>query len=71
VEIDLEIFREAERTRHGFGGLKLTGPTSPHCRTSVERAYQGGGDASSCVNPRFFDEPVDPAAAEFDLRNGL
>jgi hypothetical protein len=71
VEIDLELFREAERTRHGFGGVKLTGPTTPLCRTSVERAYHGDGDAFSCVNPRFFDEPVDPAAAEFDLRNGL
>ena len=71
VEIDLELFREAERTRHGFGGVKLTGPPIPNCRTSVERAYHGGGDAFSCVNPRFFDEPWDASAAEFDLRNGL
>jgi hypothetical protein len=71
VEIDLELFREAERTRHGFGGVKLTGTPIPNCRTSVERAYHGGGDAFSCVNPRFFDEPLDAAAAEFDLRNGL
>jgi hypothetical protein len=72
VEIDVELFREAERTRHGFGGVKLTGSPLPQCRTVVERAYHGGGDAFCCVNPRFFDEPADAAAeAEFDLRNGL
>ena len=72
VEIDLELFREAERTRHGFGGVKLTGSPIPQCRTSVERAYHGGGDAFCCVNPDFFDEPADDAsAAGFDLRNGL
>ena len=72
VEIDVELFHEAERTRHGFGGVKLTGPPIARCRTTVERAYHGGGDAFACVNPRFFDEPLDDAsAAGFDLRNGL
>jgi hypothetical protein len=72
VEIDVELFREAERTRHGFGGVKLTGAPTALCRTSVERAYHGCGDAIDCVNPRFFDEPVDDAsAAEFDLRDRL
>ncbi len=72
TEIDVELFREAERTRHGFGGVKLTGATTPRCRTTVERAYHGGGDAFSCVNPRFFDAPADDAStAGFDLRNGL
>jgi hypothetical protein len=73
VEIDVELFREAERTRHGYGGVKLTGAPIPRCRTTVERAYHGGGDAFACVNPRFFDEPLDDdaSAAGFDLRNGL
>ena len=71
VEIDVALFREAERTRHGFGGVKLTGPPTAHCRTSVERAYHGCGDAFDCVNPRFFEAPDDASAASFDLRNGL
>jgi hypothetical protein len=25
VEIDMAVFRETERTRHGFGGVKMTG----------------------------------------------
>jgi hypothetical protein len=70
VEIDVELFRESERTRHGFGGVKLTGRPLPICRTSVERAYHGGGDAFDCVNPMFFDDPASPAA-DFDLRDAL
>jgi hypothetical protein len=71
VEIDVELFREAERTRHGFGGVRLAGPPTPRCRTSVERAYHGGGDAFACVNPRFFEDPGPEPATEFDLRDQL
>jgi hypothetical protein len=71
VEIDVALFREAERTRHGFGGVKLTGPPIARCRTSVERAYHGCGDAFDCVNPQFFEVPDDESSASFDLRNGL
>ena len=70
VEIDMAVFAEAERTRHGFGGVKMTGAPLPHCRTTVERAYDGRGDPFVCVNPRFFDEPA-ASAATFDLRDGL
>jgi hypothetical protein len=71
VEIDVDLFREAERTRHGFGGVKLTGTPIARCKTSVERAYHGCGDAFECVNPRFFDEPGPEPAPEFDLRDRL
>lgn len=71
VEIDVELFRESERTRHGFGGVKLTGAPIPRCRTAVERAYHGCGDAFDCVNPRFFEDPAPPTAADFDLRDAL
>jgi hypothetical protein len=69
VEIDLELFEEAERTRHGFGGVKMTGTALPQCRSSVERAYHGEGEAFECVNPGFFEPPV--AAERFDLRERL
>jgi hypothetical protein len=69
VEIDVAVFHEAERTRHGFGGVKMSGRPLPQCRTSVERAYDGNGEPFECVNPRFFDDPsAEPA---FDLRDGL
>ena len=68
VEIDYELFRAAERTRHGFGAVKLTGLPLPQCRLSVERAYDGWGEAFDCTNPDFFERP-EPAA--FDLRDQL
>jgi hypothetical protein len=69
VEIDVELFEEAERTRHGFGGVKMTGQALPRCRTSVERAYLGNGRPFDCVNPRFFQAPAPDAS--FDLRDAL
>jgi hypothetical protein len=72
-EIDVELFEDAERTRHGFGGMKLTGEPLPQCKTTVERAYDGAGQAFDCVNPSFFGPPEtrpDPFDA-FDLRDRL
>jgi hypothetical protein len=73
VEIDVELFEAAERTRHGFGAVKMTGRPTPRCRTSVERAYEGAGEAFTCVNPGFFeltDMRPDPAES-LDLRDRL
>ena len=72
AEIDVELFREAELTRHGFGGVKMTGMPLPQCRTTVERAYDGYDEAFDCVNPGFFEKPV-PHEHEsaFDLRDNL
>ena len=69
VEIYVEVFEQAERTRHGFGGVKMTGAPTARCKTSVERAYDGYGDAFECVNPGFFSPPH--ADAAFDLRDSL
>jgi len=55
VEIDLELFEAAERTRHGFGGVGMARDALPVCQVSVERAYHGSGDPFNCVNPEFFD----------------
>ena len=69
TEIDLELFEHAERTRQGFGGVKMTGLPLPQCRSSVERAYHGTGEAFDCVNPSFFEVPAESPA--FDLRDRL
>jgi hypothetical protein len=69
-EIDMELFRQAERTRLGYGGVKMTGVPLPQCRSSVERAYDGHGEPFDCVNPAFFHKPVEPDPA-FDLRDRL
>lgn len=54
-EIDVAVFEEQERTRHGYGGVKVSGTPLPQCRVTVERAYDGTGQAFDCVNPSFFD----------------
>ena len=71
-EIDVAVFEEAERTRHGFGGVKMTGMPISRCKFSVEKAYDGVGDAFDCVNPGFFDDPDEDALdSAFDLRDRL
>jgi hypothetical protein len=73
VEIDMAVFHETERTRHGFGGVKLTGRPISACHTSVERAYDGHGEPFDCTNLDFFIPPAvdDDDSATFDLRDSL
>jgi hypothetical protein len=71
-EIDVAVFEEAERTRHGFGGVKMTGKPISRCKFSVEKAYDGHGEAFDCVNPQFFADPDEDAFdSPFDLRDRL
>ena len=69
-EIDVALFEEAQRTRHGYGGVKMTGSPLPQCRVTVEKAYDGDGNAFECVNPGFF-EPLEEDPFSFDLRDAL
>jgi hypothetical protein len=72
TEIDVELFRQAERTRAGFGTVRLANAPLKCCRFTVEQAYDGQGmDAYRCVNKRFFDWPDDApdAIRAFDLRD--
>jgi hypothetical protein len=68
AEVDVELFREAERTRAGFGTVRMTNPPLARCRFSVEQAHEG---EAGCVNRRFLDWP--DAGADgiraFDLRD--
>ena len=41
TEIDVEMFREAERTRAGFGTVRLANAPLRRCRFTVEQAYDG------------------------------
>jgi hypothetical protein len=72
TEIDVEMFRQAERTRQGFGTVRLANAPLRRCRFTVEQAYDGHGlEAYRCVNKRFFDWPDDgpDAVRAFDLRD--
>ena len=70
-EIDVEVFQEAQRTRHGYGGVKMTGFPLAQCRFTVEKAYDGHGSAFECVNPGFFELPEEEDPFAFDLRDRL
>src|SRR5215212_6826639 len=71
TEIDVELFRAAEKTKSGFGAVKLAGAPLRRCQFQVERAFERQG--CDCVNRRFFDWPdeASDAVRAFDLRDRL
>ena len=73
VEIDVELFAEAERTHSGFGAVKLAGDPRRQCHFQVEQAFIGLAENRRCVNRRFFDWPdaAPDAVKAFDLRARL
>ena len=56
TEIDVEMFREAERTRRGFGPCSSRASRCARCAFEVEQAPRPRA-RSRCVNRRFFDWP--------------
>lgn len=52
VEIDLERFRAAQRTRAGFGALRVSRAPLPMCRCDVETSHPERADGP-CVEPDF------------------
>jgi hypothetical protein len=69
TEIDVELFEAAERTRAGFGTVRLAAYPTAHCRFEVERAREGSQEP--CVNRRFSDWPDAgrDGIRAFDLRD--
>ena len=58
VEIDLELLREGERRRDGFGGIKAMRNPLPMCRSEVEPCYEHRAGDLGCVNPEFHELPA-------------
>jgi hypothetical protein len=58
VEIDIDLLQEAERTRAGFGAVKVRRGPLPMCKVEVERCYEQRIDELGCVNPEFSELPV-------------
>ncbi len=58
AEIDLDLLREAEARREGFGAMRAIRAPLPMCGVEVEKCY---GDERSgelgCVNPEFHELP--------------
>jgi hypothetical protein len=57
VEIDLELLREAEARREGFGAMRTVRAPLPMCRVEVEECYGSGSSELGCVNPEFHELP--------------
>lgn len=58
VEIDLDLLREAEGRRDGFGAVKARRAPLPMCRSEVSSCYESRSDEVGCRNPEFFEMPV-------------
>ncbi len=69
-EIDVELFEQAERTRQGFGGVKVTGmPRRPAgCPSSAPTTAAASRSTASTRASSRRRRPADPA---FDLRDSL
>ena len=69
TEIDVALFAEAERTRGGYGAVKIARTPKRRCHFEVEQAREGSGER--CINPRFFDWPDAgrDGIRAFDLRD--
>jgi hypothetical protein len=59
VEIDVDLLREAEIRRGGFGAVRSVRQPLPMCRVEVEETYRNRGDDLGCVNPEFSELPLD------------
>jgi hypothetical protein len=58
VEIDLDLLRDLERRRAGFGAIKAKKLPLPMCKAEVERTYDSRSEELGCVNPEFSELPV-------------
>jgi hypothetical protein len=58
VEIDLELLREAERRRAGFGAIRAVRNPLPMCKAEVEQTYPHREHDIGCLNPEFSELPV-------------
>ncbi|HSP74538.1 MAG TPA: hypothetical protein VLN26_19365 [Gaiellaceae bacterium] len=58
VEIDVELLRDMERRRAGFGAIKAKRRPLPMCKAEVEQTYDRRTDENGCVNPEFSELPV-------------
>ena len=57
VEIDLDLLKEAEGDRVGFGAVRAARQPLPMCRAEVSACYENREGNLGCVNPEFFELP--------------
>jgi hypothetical protein len=57
VEIDLDLLREAQGRKGGFGAVRASRRPLPLCRAEVDSCYENRAGELGCVNPEFFELP--------------
>ena len=57
VEIDLELLREAQGGKVGFGAVKARRQPLPMCKAEVSKCYENRAGDMGCVNPEFLELP--------------
>jgi hypothetical protein len=57
VEIDLDLLRELDGTRDGFGAVRARRAPLPMCEAEISSCYEGRADDVGCRNPEFFELP--------------
>jgi hypothetical protein len=57
VEIDLDLLREAQGAKPGFGAVRAQRQPLPMCRSEVSACYEHRSGDLGCVNPEFFELP--------------
>lgn len=68
AEVESGALERGRRSGRGFGGLRVSGQPLPHCPTGIERAFEGAGRGSRCVNPQFWACEPRPVADQRELR---
>ena len=57
VEIDLDLLREAQGRKGGFGAVRASQKPLPMCRVEVASCYEHRTGDLGCVNPEFYELP--------------
>src|SRR3954462_13585628 len=60
VEIDVDLLREAESRRAGFGAIRAKRLPLPMCKAELEQPYAARSEELGCVNPEFSELPEGP-----------
>jgi hypothetical protein len=59
VEIDLDLLKQAEQERDGFGAVRARRGPLPMCLVEVDSCYQAREDERGCINPEFHELPLE------------
>jgi hypothetical protein len=59
VEIDLDLLKQAEAERGGFGAVRARRRPLPMCLVEVDPCYEAREDELGCINPEFHELPLE------------